>query len=329
MLMSPSLALTSLRQIAPNRAHLTQIMLALLNAKKETSQLPLVARVTASDSVQWAICGHGVWLRVEVANECAQVFCENRLAEIVDALDAAEPILSELERRSGIVLDPVGMVSVLPDNTIVFEVASLDHKHLIHLALASDFAVPPSLQMMFDTLETDWSKVPVAFEVQVYGPALDVETAATIEGGDLVLIGGQAAATRLIWPAEAAQTEKIFGRYNMFSGEFIANGTGEAMEPGAADGANGKGSGGFSVPISIRLPNRMASASELSTMEAGTIFNIGAVTQGLPVSLLVGEQEIARGELVQVGDQFAVMIAHKTVHNEPQTGLFEPDAGAE
>ena len=73
---------------------------------------------------------------------------------------------------------------------------------------------------------------------------------------------------------------------------------------------------GFSVPLSIRLPNRMTSAAELSAMQPGTTINIGAVTQGLPVSILVADQEIARGELVQVGDQFGVLIEQKIVHHD-------------
>ena len=101
------------------------------------------------------------------------------------------------------------------------------------------------------------------------------------------------------------------------------------MEAGAANGANGHPSAGFSVPISIRLPNRMASASELSALRPGATLNIGAVTQGLPVSILVGDQEIAHGELVQVGDQFAVMIEQKAVHSEHTSGLSEASVGAE
>ena len=95
------------------------------------------------------------------------------------------------------------------------------------------------------------------------------------------------------------------------------------MEPGAIQDANGNASAGFSVPISIRLPNRVTSASELSAMRPGTTLNIGAVTKGLPVCILVGDQEIARGELVQVGDQFAVMIEQKIVQNELQSGRSE------
>jgi flagellar motor switch/type III secretory pathway protein FliN len=329
MLMSPSLALSGLKRIDPDHAQLKQMMLALLDGEKHGSELSLRARVAEPASAEWVVCGQGVLLNVAVAGGRPRVFREARLAEMVHALDAAEPILSEIERRTGLTLDPNEAVLALPENSLVLEVSSDDAQHLVHLALAPDFSVPAGLHKMFGALEIDWAKVPIAFEIQISGPSMGIEVAAAIETGDLILLGGMFTKTRLSWPAEAAQTQKMFGRFDMLSGQFTANGTGETMESGLAQGANGNVSAGFSVPISIRLPNRMTSASELSAMRPGTTLNIGAVTQGLSVYILVGDQEIARGELVQMGDQFAVMIEQKIVHSETQSRHTEVAEGAE
>lgn len=329
MLMSSSFALTGLPQVAPDHTQLTQMMLALLDGKNNGTEMLLSTRVTQSMGGDWVMCGQGVFLHISVAGGRPQVFREDRLTEMVGALDAAEPILSEIELRTGFPLEPAEAVSLLPESSLVFEVSSSDGQHLIHLALSPNFVAPAALHKMFDALEIDWSSVPVAFEIHITGPSLSVEAAAAIAAGDLLLIGSMAAAARLVWPVEPAQQQRITGRYDMLSGQFTANGTGGAMESSAANGTNANASAGFSVPISIRLPNRMASAAELSAMRPGTTLNIGAVTQGLPVSILVGDQEIARGELVQVGDQFAVMIEQKTIHNEPDSGLSEANVGAE
>ena len=323
MLMSPSLAFTGLKHVNPDHAQLKQLMLALLDGGKQGSELSLSARVAEPAPVEWMVCGQGVLLHVAVAGGRPHVFREDRLAEMVCALDAAEPILSEIEQRTGLILDPVETVSAIAENSLVFEVSSSDAQHLIYLALVPDFVASAGLHKMFGALEIDWASVPLAFEIQISGPSLGIEVAAAIEAGDLILIGGMFAKARLIWSVEPAQTQKTMGRYDMFSGQFISNGTGGSMEPGATQDANGNASAGFSVPISIRLPNRVTSASELSAMRPGTTLNIGAVTQGLPVFVLVGDQEIARGELVQVGDQFAVMIEQKIVQNELQSGRSE------
>ncbi len=329
MLMSPSLALAGLKQIDSDHAQLTQMMLALLDGKKRGSELSLSARVAKPISAEWVVCGQGLLLHVAVAGGRPYAFREDRLAEMVHALDTAEPILSEIELRTGLTLDPSEAVSALPENSLVFEVSSDDAQYLVHLALAPDFVAPAGLHKMFDALEIDWAKVPVEFEIQISGPSLGIEVAAAIEAGDLILVGGMFAKARLSWPTDAAQTQKMIGRFDMLSGQFTANGTGETMESGLTQGANGNVSAEFSVPISIRLPNRMTSAAELSAMRPGTTLNIGAVTQGLPVHILVGDQEIARGELVQVGDQFAVKIEQKIVHSETQSRPSEVVEGAE
>ena len=329
MLMSPSLALVGLKQIDSDHAQLRQMMLALLDGEKHGSELSLCARVAEPISAEWVVCGKGVLLHIAVAGGHPHVFREDRLAEMVRALDAAEPVLSAIEQRTGLTLDPSEAVSALPENSLVFEVSSDNAQHLLHLALAPDFVAPAGLHKMFGALEVDWAKVPVAFEIQISGPSLGIEVAAAIETGDLILIGGMFVKARLSWSVEPAQTQKIIGRFDMLSGQFTANGTGETMESGLAQGANGNVSAGFSVPISIRLPNRMTSAAELSAMRPGTILNIGAVTQGLSVHILIGDQEIARGELVQVGDQFAVMIEQKIVHSETQSRPSEVVEGAE
>jgi flagellar motor switch/type III secretory pathway protein FliN len=329
MLMTSSLALTGLRQISPDHAQLSNMMLALLSGERGDFHMPLVSCLSESQSGDWVNCGEGLFLHIGVAGGNPYVFRENRLVEMVNALDAAEPILSEIERRCGLALDPAEAVSALPENSLIIQVSSVNGQHLINLALSPDFLAPPALHTMFDGLKIDWSNVPVAFGIQISGPSLSVEIAAAIEKGDLILIGGMASAVRLIWPAELAQQQKMTGIYNMFSGQFTANGKGSTMESSAENGANANSPLGFSVPISIRLPNRMTSAAELSQMRPGTTLNIGAVLQGLPVSILVGDQEIARGELVQVGDQFAVMVEQKVVHNEQQPDLSEAIAGSE
>jgi predicted RecA/RadA family phage recombinase len=321
MLMSSSLALNSLKQIAPDQAQLTRMMLALLDGETNKVVLPLKASIVEPASGDWMTCENGVLLHIAVADGRQQVFRENRLAEMVAALDAAEPLLSEVEARTGIILDPAEAVATPPENSLIFEIASADAQTIICLAFTPEFLPPHSLQTSFETLEIDWHKVPVAFETQIAGPALGIEAAAELTAGDLIFVGGMVAA-RLI----PIQGNKITGRYDMGSGQFTANAIGESMEPGTANGASGTG---FSVPISIRLPGRMASAADLSALRPGTTLNIGALTQGLAVSILVGDQEIARGELVQVGDQFAVMIEQKIIHSEPPSGLSEPGVSTE
>jgi Type III flagellar switch regulator (C-ring) FliN C-term len=327
MLMSSSLALTSLRQIDPDQIQVVQMILALLEGKKEGNKIELASHIVETSFSDWVICGTGVSLHVAVAAGRPQFFREDRLSEMVDALDMAEPLLSEIEARTGLTLDPTEVVSIIPEDSIIIEVSSVDNSHVAYLALSPNFTPPIAVKFMFESLGTDWSKVPVAFEIYISGPSLNLEDAAAIDTGDLILIGGSAVGARLIWPAESNPTEKIVGRYDMFSGEFKVNGASITMEPGTEYVVDRNSSVTFSVPISIQMPNQMTNVFELSSMERGKTLNIGALTQGLPVSLLVADQEVAQGELVQLSDQFAVMIEYKISHSKAKAQLSEDAAG--
>jgi predicted RecA/RadA family phage recombinase len=323
MLMSSSLGLTSLKHFDPDRVQLTNVVLALLNGKRNCSEQTLITQPVQSlgdaHHMHWVVCNGGTYLNIAHADGRSWVFGENRLAEMVGALDAAELLLSEIEVRTGIALDPIESVESIPDNSLIFEIITADQQYVVYLALLTDFTARPTLNRLFDALEIDWSQVPVAFEVAIAGPALSIESAAEINSGDMILIGGATTLARIAWPVGEAvlssgRANMAAGRFDIFSGVFIVNGVGDAMTVGDASGANG-----FSVPITIRLPNRMTSAAELSAMRPGTTINIGAITQGLAVSILIADKEIARGELVQVGDQFAVLIEQKIVQAERQT----------
>jgi predicted RecA/RadA family phage recombinase len=333
MLMSSSLDLTRLKHFDPDQAQLTNIILALLNGRRNNSEQTLVTRLVQSvgdaHPMHWLVCNGDVYLNIAHAGGRPWIFEENRLADMVAALDAAEPLLSEIEVRGGFALDPVESVKLIPDNSLMFEIITADQQHVVYLALPPDFTAQPSLNRLFDALAIDWSQVAVAFEVAIAGPALSIESAAEISSDDMILIGGTATAARIAWPVGegvlgSGLANMAAGRFDIFSGVFIANGVGDAMTVGDASGAIG-----FSVPITIRLPNRMMSAAELSAMRPGTTINIGAVTQGLPVSILIAGQEIARGELVQVGDQFAVLIEQKIVQAAPQTQAAQTTADFE
>jgi flagellar motor switch/type III secretory pathway protein FliN len=196
----------------------------------------------------------------------------------------------------------------------------------LHLAFAPQFVAPPSLSTAFAALEPDWARVPVAYELRLSGPSLGIDSAAGIGAGDMVLIGNRSVAARIIWPlagpsegcmapSEIDRSVSILGRYDLISGNFTTTGPTsieqESMTMAATDPSNAQdapANAGFVVPVSIRLPVRMASVADLSTMRVGTTLSLGPVTQGLAVSLMVADREIAHGELVQLGDQFAVLI---------------------
>jgi len=64
----------------------------------------------------------------------------------------------------------------------------------------------------------------------------------------------------------------------------------------------------FAVPITLRLPEQRVSAAALADLRPGVALPLGPVAEGMMVELLVAGSPLARGELVQLGDRFAVLI---------------------
>jgi flagellar motor switch/type III secretory pathway protein FliN len=71
--------------------------------------------------------------------------------------------------------------------------------------------------------------------------------------------------------------------------------------------------------LTIRLPDRMTSAASLSSLAPGTTLALGPLTEGMPVELRVADRLLARGELVQLGDRFAVLIESRADIADPVT----------
>jgi flagellar motor switch/type III secretory pathway protein FliN len=322
----PADTLTNLPQRLPVRAALQSKLLALLTGED------LVA-----DCIDRAHVGSGAWLVTEAGpmlqfvrvNGQPAFIHADRLDSVAASIDLSDALLTALEAQLGLAIEPIAVIEAPPADALIFAVKTRTTDDCLHLAFAADFAEPAAMRAAFDALAPIWSQVPVAYELCLTGPMLPVIDAAAIDAGDMLIIGNRAVAARIVWPLEGDRADgrapsevnrsvSITGRFDMTSGEFVAsdpvsiNQDIGAMTSSDTNTQSASGNTpGFAVPLSIRLPIRMASVGDLSSMRVGTTFMIGPVTQGVPVSLMVADREIAAGELVQVGDQFAILIDHK------------------
>ncbi len=64
----------------------------------------------------------------------------------------------------------------------------------------------------------------------------------------------------------------------------------------------------LTVPVTVRLPAIGVAAAELATLAEGGTVRLMPLAEGLEVELLVAGRPIATGELVRLGDDFAVLV---------------------
>jgi flagellar motor switch/type III secretory pathway protein FliN len=81
---------------------------------------------------------------------------------------------------------------------------------------------------------------------------------------------------------------------------------------------------GLTVPVAVHLADIAVSQADLARVaETGTL-DIGAVSEGLRVLLSIGGRPIGHGEIVRLGDRFAVLLEQPAPATEPP----EPAAAA-
>jgi Type III flagellar switch regulator (C-ring) FliN C-term len=305
--------LTGLRQIDAERADIANLLVAVLDGMTVDSPHGPALRVDASAHHSnsaavgpWFTTTGRISFRIEIARGLPAVVDASRIDAVVDTLEAVDPLLDALEARMGIALEPTGISDDAAGTSLFVTVSCRAGAAAVHRLT---LAVPPAvlnLALLHDvragTVCHD-RDLPVQFSISFVAADLPVEDAADLDVGDLLLISAPARA-QLQSPPGAA-SDIVAGLFDVRSGRFtVALHEGEFMAGNAQRG-------GFAVPVMIALPARTTSAETLAGLKPGVTFPLGPMTDGLQVDISVGGRPIARGELVQVGDQFAVLIEQR------------------
>jgi hypothetical protein len=281
--------LTGLRRIDPDDAAFGNALCLLLRTDDVQAKL-----VRPAPGAAWFVTGDGAHFHLARIDGHAVILSSERISDAVSALDHADPLLVAIERALGISMDADAFTADGPDDAIIVALTyGADEMHL---------SVPRNHRCRDDWLRRASTRPPVAanipcvIQVEAVGPRLDIAEASNLSDGDLLLIPNRTAAL-----LSAAHIAPIAGLINLTTGIFSAGQTGASM-PDDAPATD------FMVPLTIRLPDRMTSAASLSLLAPGTTLPLGPLTEGMPVELRVADRVLARGELVQLGDRFAVLI---------------------
>ncbi len=260
------------------------------------------------------IAGTGPWLTGSAAEpalhfrtwERSSVLLHaERVADIAAMLTSADALLAALERRIGVTLEPDQLRDTAPDDAHILTLDFHDAQGLQHqltLAFPADFACPADSAQQ----DLNLTRATVTATLECVVAALDVDDASTIGRGDLLILrGGHWSAT--LGTAFGA----VSGRFDPFH-SFFSVGTGDpAQDQYAMSDEDTGGDGGFGalkVPVSVKLPDQGLTIEELGRLRAGLAVPVGPIAAGLEVQLMVAGRTIAIGELVRLGDQFAVHI---------------------
>ena len=208
---------------------------------------------------------------------------------LADALDAQQPLLDKIEASLGLAAEFADHGLLTTDCTAV------------HLSREGEALGAIAV----------WQHPPLATEARALQPLRVALTAARLPlveaealgPGDMVLLGGGA------WPlaGEASQLPPTLA-YDPATGRIGPARLQAATKTEQPDMTEPEREG-LAVPVTLHLADTVLTPDELDDLATGGTVLLGPVEEGLQVALLVGGRAIGRGELVRLGDRFAVLLA--------------------
>lgn len=310
--------MASLKQNEGEQAALCTILLAALNQSKTELRVPLSAQVAncVRDDLPhiWARCSEDILVHIDLIDSQAQIFSENRLNELVQAFDAADPILSEIESTTGFILDPIEMITAVPADHAIIEISRTNAVDRILIAFPYEIEHRREIAALAENLPDNLSHVPVSCSLMIRGPKLDLDHAADISVGDLLLFGGASVSAAVMWQIDNESQSSVDGSYDFESGQFVGGAhvggthTVSLFPQGSPDATIAGNSNAFPVRLTACISGFTLTAGDLAATQTGSVLHLGKLLPGTNVTLSFGESELCYGELVQIADHFAVSV---------------------
>lgn len=296
----------AVRSLDPQRQAAAERLALLVERAPVDDGVVLHAAIGASGEGWWWVGDDAVAVRIDALDGTAAALHPDRIGEVVAAFESAAPLLDALESVTGWVIEPGGSSPRAPDDSIILRVsASRNGTSVAELAIA----VPPALAETAtgSVASADLLRnVPLSATMFVRAVELTIDDADALATGDLLILseGGWRATLSLPGMGDVAAV------LEPGSGALVHapawNGREMPVsddEPPAADRIRE-----LRVPVALRMPDIAVTAGDLAGLREGGTLPLGPVTAGLAVELAIGGRVIAHGEIVRLGDRFAVHV---------------------
>lgn len=232
-----------------------------------------------------------------------------------------EPLVVALETAIGADLYPDGLDTSDPSDAILLRIDATAASGAIRHRLLAAFpptgivavpALPPAIPSSLGALRWRWTAT-------LDGPPLRATRVATIQQGDMMLLGVRALVAQVKLPG---RTRKIAGQIDLIRGSMtlqndIVEDSAAGRDPTApATETQPPGQpidwDDLRVPTVIEIDGAMVSASDVAGLGAGSVMPLPAGRGTIAVRVVAGGTVIGAGELVAVGEGFGVLFTSMT-----------------
>lgn len=319
---APSEQLRSrLRAIDQGRAQLQTTLIGALN-RRLIDSLQTGVRVATERDRRAAIA----WIQFRSGEHLVQIaplLVDGTLARVsgaqgsVDAAAAAatlgriEPLVGALELVLGCELQPAGLHKSYAGDPVLLRLDATTTngviQHRLLLAVPPEMAVEPLAEI--ELAATAIGGLRLRWTARFDGPNVRAAAIAGIARGDLLLLGTGTPVAKLSLPGrnDAPRARIAFNDGMLVLQDDVAtDGSPEASVPVSTTGEAGWAD--VRLPTTIEIIGAGMTAAELATLGKGSVLPLPAPGGTLPVRVIAGEQCVAEGEVVAVGEGFGVLI---------------------
>lgn len=313
-----------LRAIDSDALDAARSLAALLDGSSVGDGSTLAARVVARPDVRgcW-LASSDARLAVRAIDGEAIVLHPERVERIVAALDRLDAAFDAIEAASGLLVEFTACIDAPAEAPVVelrLEDAARNQSALFFLLPRSDWRAPPQGKIV----RTGSAVVLVSRTVRA--ARLSINDAGDLGVGDVLMLREGP------WAMDAAAaTGSWSGTFDSATGQFFVEqlpadrkDRDVSTSPDADEASTRDRIGGFTVPIGMTLPDTSATVDELAALTGGSTLVLGPVAAGLDVELRIADRRIAGGELVRLGDNYAVLITD--VPTPPRPASTAPPA---
>jgi flagellar motor switch/type III secretory pathway protein FliN len=225
--------------------------------------------------------------------------------ELIAVLSANEALLAVIERALGVAAEFATYAPLGEDVPVI--------------TLRRDGAVQARIAVFTRLEPLPSPPPPVLVRLACVGVRLSLADAERLEGGDMLVL------TPGPWPlaeeAESALTapglpplgfDPVTGKVAAILSPFSAASQGAPFAMPTSETP-----AGLTVPVVVHLSDIAITQADLARLSETGTFDLGAVSDGLTATLLVGGRRIGQGDIVRLGDRFAVLLDHVEAEATP------------
>ncbi|AQR73331.1 FliM/FliN family flagellar motor switch protein [Sphingomonas sp. LM7] len=319
----------NLRSIDQPRANLQTTLIGALN-RRLIDELQTSIRLATERDRRAAVA----WIQFRSGEHLVQIaplLVDGALARVsgaqgsVDAAAAAatlgriEPLVGALELVLGCELQPAGLHKSYTGEPVLLRLDATTGngviQHRLLLAVPPDIAVEPLAEI--ELASTAIGGLRLRWTARFEGPAVRDASLAAIAPGDLLLLGTGVPVAKLSLPGrnDAPRARIAFNDgVLVLQDDAAMDVPHEALAASSAGGETGWAD--VRLPTTIEIIGSGMTAAELATLGKGSVLPLPVAGGTLLVRVIAGEQCVAEGELVAVGDGFGVLVTGVTADGD-------------